>query len=243
MSICFLMLRHVSNPDYDKWWIATYKSIRTFYPDTHIKIIDNNSTCVSTIPLVNCEIVQAKYPKSGVYSPYYEFLHIDGYSKAVIIHDGFIFNKYVEFSNIHNIKFFWHFEDHWWDDNNSIVPLFNVLDNNKPLLDLYESKAWNGCMGCISVIDKSFVNLLEEKYKISNIAPLITDKSGATAFERVLAVLCYNEYTDIKHAPSLEGDIRNLIWGYTYNNYIQNPSAQMNKPFFKLFGDRFTQPA
>jgi hypothetical protein len=232
------MLRHVSNSYYDNWWIATYKSIRTFYPDTHIKIIDNNSTCASVIPLENCEIVQAKYPKTGLYSPYYEFLHINEYSKAVIIHDGFIFNKYVDFSNIRNVKFLWHFEDHNWDDNDAIMSLFNVLENNEQLINLYVSRAWNGCMGCISVIDKSFLNILEEKYKISNIAPIITERNRVWAFERVLAVLCYNEYTDLKHSPSIEGDIRNLIWGYTYNDYINNPSAQIHKPFFKLFGDR-----
>jgi hypothetical protein len=238
MSICFLLIRKVLTPYFDNYWIEAYKSIRKFYPDTHIKIIDNNSTCASTIPLVNCDIIQAEYPESRIFSPYYEFLKIDGYSKAIILHDGFIFNSYIDFTKITNVKFIWHFETHDYDDTNLITTQINTLENGQPLLDLYFSKEWYGCLGSLIVIDKSFITLLEEKYKISKLVNVIKNQADAIAFERVIALLCYYEYPDLKDNLSIEGDIKNMIWGYTYADYVADKSPQMSKPFFKLFGAR-----
>lgn len=238
MSFCFLMLRKVETPYFDNYWIESYKSIRKFYPDTHIKIIDSNSMCASLIPLENCEIIQAEYSEARLYSPYYEFLKIEGYSKAIIIHDGFIFNRYIDFSTINKVKFLWHFETHDYDDTNLITKQLNTLENSQPLVDLYNSKAWNGCLGCIIVIDKAFLTQLEDKYKLSRLIHIIDNKNDAIAFERTIAVMCYQECSELKENPSIEGDIRNMIWGYTYNDLVNSRSLQDGKPFFKLFGAR-----
>jgi len=238
MSFCILLLRHVIEPHFDNLWIETYKSIRKFYPDTHIKIIDNNSTCASLYPVVNCEIIKATYPESRLYSPFYEFLHMEGYSKAIILHDGFIFNTYVDFNTITPVKFFWHFEISDHVKHELEIQQLNTLDNNVELLTLYNSKTWLGCLGCLTVIDKEFINQLESRYKISRLATVICDQEGQIAFERILAVLCFQAYPAIKEAPSIEVSISNMLWGWRYNDYINNPSAQSNKPFFKLFGAR-----
>ena len=232
------MLRNVRSPDFNNYWTESYKSIRKFYPDIDIKIIDNNSTCASTIPLTNCEIIQAEYPESRLFSPYYEFLKMNGYSKAVIIHDGFIFNSYIDFNTVHNAKFMWHFETHDYDNHDLETRQISLFDNNEPLLKMYNSKQWHGCLGCLLVIDKPFITMLEDKYKISRLVTMIHNQEGAIAFERVIAVLCYYEHPDIVNDLSFEGDIRNMIWGYRYSDYVQNPTVQQTKPFFKLFAGR-----
>lgn len=238
MSLCFLLIRHVSVPHFDNLWIAAYESIRKFYPDTHIKIIDNNSTCASLYPVVNCEIIKSQYPESRLYSPFYEFLKLEGYSKAVIIHDGLIFNKYIDFNVMENVKFLWHFEINKYVNHNLEIQQMNALDNNEELFTMYNSKTWLGCLGCLTVIDKHFIDQLESRYVISRLATIIKNQEDAIAFERVLAVLCYTAYPTLKDAPSIEGSISNMIWGYRYNDYINNPSAQDGKPFFKIFGAR-----
>ena len=238
MTLCILMLRHVPESYFDKLWIATYESIRKFYPETHIKIIDNNSTCASLYPVVNCEIIKATYPESRLYSPFYEFLKMEGYSKAVILHDGFIFNTYVDFNAIDTVKFLWHFEISNYVKHELEIQQLRILDNNEELFTLYDSKTWLGCLGCLIVIDKQFMDQLESRYKISRLVSNIHNQEDAIAFERVLAVLCYCQYPKLKEAPSIEGSITNMIWGYTYEKYIDNPSAQSDKPFFKLFGAR-----
>ena len=238
MTLCILMLRHVKEAHFDKLWIATYESIRKFYPNTHIKIIDNNSTCASSYPVVNCEIIKSQYPESRLYSPFYEFLKMEGYSKAVIIHDGFIFNKYVDFNTIDAVKFLWHFDINNFVKHELEIKQIGALDNNEELFTLYRSNKWLGCLGCLIVIDKDFIDKLESRYKISRLVDIIHNQEDAIAFERVLAVLCYQAYPKLNEAPSIEGNITNIIWGYRYSDYIKNPSAQSNKPFFKLFGAR-----
>ena len=238
MSLCFLLLRHVTNPQFDKVWIATYESIRKFYPDTHIKIIDNNSTCASLYPVVNCEIIKSTYPDSRLYSPFYEFLKIEGYSKAIILHDGFIFNIYVDFNTIDTVKFLWHFDIRDYVKHELEIQQLNALDNNEELFKQYNDTVWLGCLGCLLVIDKQFLEQLESRYKISRLATIIRDQEDAIAFERVLAVICYQAFPALKENPSIEGNLTNMIWGYTYDNYINNPEAQASKPFFKLFGAR-----
>lgn len=238
MSVCFVILRHVDNAYFDRYWIEAYKSIRKFYKDTPIKIIDTGSTCASTIPTENCDIIQAEYSGSRLFAPYYELLKLEDYSKAIVIHDGLIFNRYIDFSEYPPVKFLWHFETHDYDNDALITKQIEALENHEDALNLYKSKAWYGCLGCLMVIDKSFLDGLEEKYKLKRLINIINNKDDAIAFERTVAVLCYQEYPVLKDEPSIEGDIRNMIWGYRYEDFMNNPSAQDGKPFFKLFGAR-----
>jgi len=232
------MLRNVTTPSSDRLWIESYSSIRKFYPDVDIKIIDNGSTCASIIPLERCEIINPEYPNSRLFSPYYEFLKIKGYTRAAIIHDGFIFNSYVDFTTIENVRFMWHFETHAYDNARLITKQLNVLDNSKRPLEVFASNAWWGCMGCMCVITKDFIQSLEDKYKLTRLARVIDNKEDAIAFERTLALLCYSEIVDLKKSVSIEGDIANMRWGYSYDDYAVNPANRPNKPFFKFFAAR-----
>jgi len=236
--LCIIMLRSITTPSFDHLWIESYNSIRKFYPDVDIKIIDNGSTCASTIPLQRCEIIKSEYATSRLFSPYYEFLKIDGYTKAVIVHDGFIFNSYVDFTSVNSVRFMWHFETHDYDNSRLIEKQLTILDNSKKVVDMFVSKSWYGCMGCMCVITKEFLHRLEDKYKFTRLADVIDNKEDAIAFERTLAVLCYSEIADLKDTVSFEGDIVNMQWGYRYEDYVRYPSNRPSKPFFKLFGAR-----
>jgi len=232
------MLRKVTSPEFDILWIESYKSIRRVYPEVHIKILDNKSTHASTIPLENCEIVETEYSNSRLFRPYHEFLKMDGYSHAVIIHDGFIFNRPIDVDSVRNVKFMWHFETHAYDETPRILRQLKTLDSSNDLIRLYESSAWHGCMGCMTVITKDAIQTLERAYGLSRLVKIVDNKEDAIAFERTLAVLCYHAFPDMRTDPSFEGDIRNMIWGYRYTNYAEDLSRVADKPFFKFFGAR-----
>ena len=42
-NVGFIILRHVRCPDTNSYWIKCYNSIRNFYPENGILIIDDNS--------------------------------------------------------------------------------------------------------------------------------------------------------------------------------------------------------
>jgi hypothetical protein len=237
----FIILRNVTSEYFNNYWIECYKSIRKFYPNTPIKIIDNTvNESFITCPFVleNCEIIKPENKDLRLYSPYYEFLRMNHYSKAIIIHDGVILNSFIDFSNINKVKFIWHFETHDYDDINLEKQLIGKLTNTNILNEIYDRKQWFGCMGCMSIITRDFIQILEQKYSISNLKDYIHNQNDAMAFERVLAVLIYAEYPEIVKDISIEGDIKYMLWGYTYANYIENPEKCKNKKIFKLFGGR-----
>ena len=235
---CILMIRKVTAHEFDIFWIESYKSIRRVYPDVDIKILDNKSTHASTMPLENCDIVETEYSNSRLFRPYHEFLKMSGYSHAVIIHDGFIFNRPIDVESVRNVKFMWHFETHEYDESPHILRQLKTLNNSADLIRLYTSSAWHGCMGCMVVITKDAINTLERTYGLSRLVNIVDNKDDAIAFERTLAVLCYHAFPEVRNDPSFEGDIRNMIWGYRYRHYVENPSRVADKPFFKFFGAR-----
>ncbi len=238
----FFILRFVSTEEHNFYWQECYKSIRRYYPENEIIIIDNNSNkslLNHNLTLENCRIIQSEYPNSRLFSPFYEILKLQDIDKAIIIHDGIIFNRHIDFDNtFNNIKFFWHFITHHYDNYNLEMAQLNLLNNKEECIQMYNSKQWYGCLGCITAIDNKFLKLLEEKYGLSILKTAIKNQDDAIAFERVLAVLSYSAYPEISKDLSYEGDISNMTWGVKYDQFIKDNTIENNKPFFKLFGAR-----
>ncbi len=120
MEPIFVILRHVTKEldNSDEIWKLCYKSIRQFYTTNKIIIIDNNSDfsiIKNDIELYNCEIINSSAFNSRLFSPFYELLNIN-FKKAIIIHDGVIFKKFVDFNNFEDIKYVWHFNTKQYDD-------------------------------------------------------------------------------------------------------------------------------
>ena len=239
-ELVFLMIRHVETETHNNLWIECYKSIRKYYPTVPIKIIDNNSKADKIkfdFILINCDIITSEFPETRLFSPFYEFLKMT-YKKAIIIHDGIVFNKFIDFTSFNLIKFIWHFETHAYDNYTLEMNQLKKLENSEELIPIYSNKKWFGCMGCLTVIDRDCINIFESKYKISNLCSLIKNQADAIAFERTLAVLAYAVNPEIQTNTSYFGDIKNLIWGYRYETYIANPLEFSDKPVIKLFAAR-----
>jgi hypothetical protein len=219
----FIILRHVTNrlKNADEIWKECYKSIRLFYTNKII-IIDNNSDysiIKNDIDLDNCEIINSSVFESRLFSPFYELLHID-FKKAVIIHDGVIFQKFVDFNIFEDVKYIWHFNTKQYDNVNLIGKQLSVLNNNDKLYHCFKRNEFIGCMGCCIAITKQFLMKLEDTFKISNLKNSITNQEDACAFERTLSILCFSEKPNLINDLSFEGEIKYMVWGYNYSDYI-----------------------
>lgn len=188
-SIGFIILRHVNNSITNTYWIYCYDSIRKFYPENKIIIIDDNSNYefITNKELYNTTIIQSEYPGRGELLPYYYFLNNKLFDTAVIIHDSVFINKQIDFS-VDKYKFLWYFEHYCdqIDDERKMIQLFN----DKELLHFYENKyLWKGCFGAMTIITHDYLVFINNHYKISKLLDCVLTRYNRMSFERVIAVL------------------------------------------------------
>ena len=187
--IGFIILRHVSNPETDKYWNFCYDCIRKYYPENLILIIDDNSNYeyITDRPLYKTTTINSEYHGRGELLPYYYFLHNKLFDTAVLLHDSAFINKYIDF-NVYKYKLMWDFE-HDWDqieDETIMIDAFNDLE----LKEFYENKSlWKGCFGGMSIITHDYLSFINSKYDISKLLNYVLTRFNRMSFERVIACL------------------------------------------------------
>lgn len=205
-QIGFIILRHVNNELTNKYWIACVDSIRKYYPENDILIIDDDSNheYITNETLYKTTVINSEYPKRGELLPYYYYLHNNIFDTAVIIHDSVIVNGYIN-TDVDEYKFLWDFE-HYWDQIEDETRMINVFDDKK-LLDFYQNKfLWKGCFGCMSIIKHNYLTKINNKYDISKLLNLVLNRYNRCSFERVIACLLEINSTT-KTNKSLLGNI------------------------------------
>ena len=213
-TIGFIILRHVNNNLTNQYWIRCYNSIRKYYPENNIIIIDDNSNYnfITDKTLYNTTIINSEYPKRGELLPYYYYLHNKLFDVAVIIHDSVFINKYIDF-DVEKCKLIWNFE-HGCDqieDETRMINIFNDLE----LKEFYENKKlWKGCFGCMSIITHEYLSFINNKYDISKLLVCVLNRYNRCSFERVIACLLQKEGKN----ESLLGNIHNYCnWGRSFD--------------------------
>jgi len=212
------------------YWKKCYESIRIYYPENRILIIDDNS---------NYNILDIKYQENlyktiifknkdefkgrGELLPYCYYLNYKFCHKVVIIHDSVFINSYIDFNNTDKYTILWDFL-HNWDDDYNAIQLIKQLNNSYELLDFYLKKnLWTGCFGAMSIISHDYLVELNNKYNISNLLHFIKNRYDRQMFERIIACML------IKNHPKkcLLGNIHNYCpWGISYydiNNFSYLP--------------------
>jgi hypothetical protein len=223
-SFGFIILRHVNNELSNKYWIKCVNSIREYYPENNILIIDDNSNYnfITNEILYKTTVINSEYPKRGELLPYYYYLHNKKlFDVAVIIHDSVFINKYIDFS-VEKYKFLWEFE-HNWDQIEDETRMINIF-NNLELKEFYENKdLWKGCFGCMCIITHDYLSYINNKYDISKLLEYVLNRYNRCSFERVIACLLQKE----GNKETLLGNIHNYCkWGIHFNeidNYKHLP--------------------
>jgi hypothetical protein len=214
-TLGFIIIRHVNSQATNKYWIKCYNSIRQFYPENTILIIDDNSNPIflTRENTYKTLIINSEFPKRGELLPYYYYLQHKLFDTAVILHDSVFIQQKLDFT-VDTYKIIWSFE-HIADqiqDETKMIELFN----DPELLKFYKNKSlWKGCFGGMTIITHEYLTYINRKYDLSKLLNVVLTRFNRCSFERVLATLLQKEYK----FSSLLGDIHAYCpWGISFNN-------------------------
>jgi len=232
----FIITRHVNSEKTNQYWNQCVKLIRTFYPLKQIIIIDDNSKAEfvkSDFEYTNLTIIQSEYPGRGELLPYIYYLNYKWFQNAIIIHDSLFIHKRIDFSKFKmSVLPFWHFK---YDKENlpNTFRLASALSNNQNLFYKINKKeeiiinfkvnntntndTFNGCFGCQCYIKLSFLEMLQNKYNITNLANSIYNRTDRCSLERILGLIFCEEYPKLLQIKSLFGEIFKFPNAFTYN--------------------------
>ena len=213
-KIGFIILRHVNSPQTNRYWIECYHSIRKFYPENKIMIIDDNSDkkYITNFEMYKTMVINNEYPKRGELMPYIYYLKHKVFDTAVILHDSVFINKYIDF-NVDTYKFLWDFDSNCMPQIEDETRLLSVFEDSN-LEEFYrKGNGWVGCFGGMSIITHDYLSLVNKKYNLHKLIDKINSRYNRKSFERVIAVLLQKE----RPKQSLLGNIHNYCkWGIRY---------------------------
>jgi hypothetical protein len=233
-TLGFIILRHVNSEKTNEYWKLCYKSIRNFYPNNKILIIDDNSNpqylTNNDIILYETTIIQSEFHRRGEVLPYYYYLSNKLFDIACIIHDSVFIQQYIDFQP-DKYKRLWEFEHH--SDNTELEASILTIFRNPQLMQYYFNKSvWNGCFGGMMVVEHDFLSSVNEKFNFRLLLNVITNRDGRMAFERILPCLLQYSYRD---TGSYFGDIYQYSpWGIT----LDERNKYKYLPFLKIWTGR-----
>jgi len=246
-----IILRHVKNIEQNKLWYFSYECARKIYPNIKIMIVDDNSDyeyITNQNKLINTIIIRSEYSGRGELLPYYYLFKTKIFDKALIIHDTSFICNYINIDINDNIKFLWQVS-HYYDellagykiDNTMNKPVLKYLNHSDDLLTYYnrrneENPPWYGVFGVMSIVKRSFINVLHTKYNLFNVFNYVKVRRNRAEMERIFGLLCCyeNNISDKNFCFStLNGDLHcylqnNDLWKYSHKNNINNLINDIN---------------
>ena len=195
-SLVFVILTHIKNSNHEALYKKCHESIRQFYPDTPIVIIDDNSTSPLTVEgLTNTIVVRSEYPGAGELLPYYYFLNCKWADKMIFLHDSmFLKRPFTEKELGLPLKFHWHFVANRRDDQFRIESFLSLLPHSAELLEFNKTNNWYGCFGAASIIRLDALEQIENKYQFTQIyKDVIHTRPERMALERIFGLLAFKE--------------------------------------------------
>jgi hypothetical protein len=230
--IGFVVLRHVNSQRTNRYWNHCYRCIRRYYPENHILFIDDNSMVefVSTEQvLTNTTTINSAYPGRGELLPYIYYLQYPLFETAVFLHDSVFVNQFVDFT-VDRCRFLWDFR-HEFDLPLKESAIIQSL-GDPALLDFYWRKhEWRGCFGGMVSITHEYLKEVNDRYDLTRLLPIITDRAGRMLLERVIACILQKNSTQ----QPLLGDIHVYCpWGITF----EEKDKFQHLPLIKVWSGR-----
>jgi hypothetical protein len=241
MTYGFIITRHVNSETTNKYWNHSVKLIRTFYPFIKIIIIDDASDyqyIKSDFDYKNVEIIQSEYPGRGELLPYIYYLKHKWFDNAVILHDSVFIHKRIPFEKLKcKVIPIWH---HEYDKEHlqNLIRISHILKNSGFIKNKLQksnqflganAEKFNLCFGVQSYINLRFLEMLESKYKITNLVYVIKTRKDRCGLERIMGLLFFIEYLKYYPRNSLLGHIcsHHNSFSYNYDTYLDD--LQKNK--------------
>ena len=238
-SYVFVILRNIQKTSDNDLWLSAYQSIRQYYTNQIIIIDDNSTLNTFNGKLVNTEIIQSEYNGAGEILPYYYFLKEKWADTMIFLHDSMVIHRlFTEDELDHEVIMHWHFNEKDKANVKKSVALLSYLTKSTEIEEYALNGSWNGVFGGASIIDLTVVEMLEDKYKITNLVNFIRTRKQRQLVERVLGILLSYE----KNVTSNFGDILKYPKNFETNNLqtsIHNISqANYNTAIIKLWRGR-----
>jgi len=250
----FIITRHVNTEETNRYWNQCVKLIRTYYPFRKIIIIDDNSKqdlVKADHEYKNITVIQSEYPGRGELLPYLYYLRYKWFENAVIIHDSLFIHTRIPFEKFNMpVLPLWH---HVYDKENlnNLLRISSVLKNNREIVKKMIGSDINIlgmnkvdsilCFGGQCYIKLKFLEMLENKYSITNLIDVVKNRTDRCGLERILGLLFCQEYSKLIKIKSLFGDIlkQNRTFNYTYNDYKNDlNNKKVIYPFVKVWTGR-----
>jgi hypothetical protein len=234
----FIILRHVNNNITATYWIKSYVCIRKHYPNANIIIIDDNSdyNYINTElekNLYKVRIIKSEYKQRGELLPYIYYLENKHCDYCCIIHDSVFTNAKVDlYTNTASIL--WSFEHHY-NKPKEEIDLIKTLNNHEELLELYKEKdKWLGCFGGMTVINHSFLCMLDARYNFKNMIHAINSRKNRMCFERVISVIIHKNLMPTRPKYIFNDIHKYCRWGVG----IDRINMLKHLPFIKVWSGR-----
>lgn len=269
MTFGFILTRHVNSAQTNKYWIRSVSLINSIYPDTPIVIIDDNSdpkylTREIETTLKNLTVIQSEYPGRGELLPFIYYLRHRWFNAAVIMHDGVFVHKKIDFNicrpGTPRVFPLWHFPystDAGQEDLPRVFKLTRHLKNNvmlqkrlaNPVIPVgmnmgvvKNPQLFNLCFGVQAYIQLSFLDIIENKYGITNLIPHVRCRNDRCALERIFGCIFHTEEPNLlANRPSVFGHIlkHKRAYKYTFHEYMRDVvNKQIPSYFVKVWSGR-----
>ena len=217
----FIIVRHQTNEIDKQYWRECVESIRKFYPENKILMVDDNSTLKTDLAkemtdYTNLTIVKSEYPGAGEMLGYYYGWKNKLFDTFVVLHDSmFLQSKLPVLKAPQQVIFLWHFctylgqtMEGYHKDNNVTFINHCAAEQQPALFNLYYNKpAWFGNFGVSSMITWTMIDKMFTKYNLLKPLQKITCRPDREAMERLFALITYLEEPLMKEKPSLLGNI------------------------------------
>lgn len=247
-DVSFFMPVHVGEPEQKEMWKEAVRCIRKFYKEQQIFIIIDN--CDHSIigindtdyPNNNITFLKSEFNGTGELLPFYYYLKFRLTKKAIFIQDSMFIQKPFtdeEINEVTNVKFFWHFEIYKHENYPLALNILSYMKNSEELINLYyNDNKWDGCFGYGIIITIEFLEHLQNKYEFLNLLPNYNTKAIRCCFERIIALMCFNELkwnVENKFKYSFYGNIFDFpnYNHFTFEKY-KNRLSDNNKELEKL---------
>jgi hypothetical protein len=201
--------------------------------------------------LKNLTVIQSEYPGRGELLPFIYLLKYKWFDAAVIMHDGVFVHKKINFQSglTPDVLPLWHYPYNTpsgKEDFHHVMHITRCLTNGQIIrnklanhstadkfgLNLLNTPTYspnqldfNLCFGVQTYIKLSFLEMLENKYHITNLLQHVKCRRDRCALERIMGCIFHAERPIcLNKRPSLFGHIlkHKNAYVYTYQNYMQD---------------------
>ena len=204
MVLGFCIVRCIRDAKHTELCYDAYTSIRKFYPNNHIMIIDDNSTVEDLHEYDNITMIKSEHPGCGEVLAYYYFHKLRLFDEMVFIHDSMMINSVLD---LHKTPLFlWNFTTHIWDDVPRVCRIIQDCKHKFQLTQLMISQCWDGCFGICSYVTLEFIDTIERKYNFFSVLNHIKCRDDRCSMERIWSIICHH-HTGKRVIPTICGNI------------------------------------